>query len=287
MATQWSLKVKILSIDSSSVRGKTKWEAGDNVQLQIEPHATVNMVLQRIALIVSAHPKHQTLSFPEGAALEDIIKLEDIEGLTNGGTIFVDIKVPPMAVVPDVVVSDDEGLYAGAGEEVEAPALPAADVCSKELSDEDMDKQGELKQQAQDALEDGDASKALEKLTEAMLLGNVSAMMLAKRAEMLIKQKRYKAAVADATLALQLNPDSAKAYRARGRARRFIGDYDGSSADLNQGQAIDYDDGVADLHSYVKKRVAKMQLKVKQDAQKAAVAEKAADIAKAAADKEA
>jgi len=268
------------------VRGKTKWEAGDNLQLQIEPHATVNMVLQRIALIVSAHPKHQTLSFPEGTAhLEETVKLEDIEGLTNGATIFVDIKVPPMAEVPDVVLSDDEGLFAG--EEVEAPALPAAEVCSKELSDEDMDKQGELKQQAQDALEDGDASKALEKLTEAMLLGNVSAMMLAKRAEMLIKQKRYKAAVADATLALQLNPDSAKAYRARGRARRFIGDYDGSSADLNQGQAIDYDDGVADLHSYVKKRVAKMQLKVKQDAQKAAVAEKAADIAKAAADKEA
>ena len=141
---------------------------------------------------------------------------------------------------------------------------------NKELSDAEMDKQGDLQQQAQEALEDGDVNKAVEKFTEAMMIGNVSAMMVAKRAEMFIKQKRYKAAIADATLALELNSDSAKAYRARGKARRFIGEYEGSSADLSQAQTIDYDDGVADLHSYVQKRWAKLQLKAQQDAAKSA-----------------
>merc|ERR1712176_185645 len=127
------------------------------------------------------------------------------------------------------------------------------------------------KQAAQDALEDGDLEKAVSKFTEAMMLGSCSAMMVAKRAEMLLKQKRYKAVIADATLALKLNPDSAKAYRARGKARRFLGEYEGSEADFQQAQKIDYDDGVVDLHTYVKKRCEKMRKKAKQD-EKAAVA---------------
>merc|ERR1712217_953498 len=113
------------------------------------------------------------------------------------------------------------------------------------------------KQAAQDALEDGDMNTAVAKFTEAMMLGGVTAMMVAKRAEMLLKQKRYRATDVDATLALKLNPDSAKAYRARGKARRFMGDYEGSQADFQQAQKIDYDDGVVDLHQYVQKRVEK------------------------------
>merc|ERR1712066_182314 len=123
-----------------------------------------------------------------------------------------------------------------------------------------MDNQGELKSQAQDLLEDGDVAKAVQKFTEAMMLGGVTAMMVAKWADMLLKQKRYKAVVADATLALKLNPDSAKAYRARGKARRFLGEYEGSETDFQQAQKIDYDDGVVDLHQYVKNRWEKMQL---------------------------
>merc|ERR1712113_1271648 len=132
-----------------------------------------------------------------------------------------------------------------------------------------MDQQAKLKESAQDALEDGDVKTAVDKFTEAMMLGGVSAMMLAKRADMLMKQKRYHAVIADATQALDLNPDSAKAYRARGKARRFLGDYQGSAADFSQAQRIDYDDGVADMHKYVQKRYEKMQLKAKQDAEAA------------------
>jgi len=228
------------------------------------------MMKQRIALIVMAHPKHQQLSTAGGEALDDVCKLQDVEGLGDRGTLEVRITVPPKPKEAPVVLSDDEGLFTG--EEEAVPPLPSDDVISKELSDADMDKQGELKQQAQEAVEDGDMAKAVAKLSEAMELGGVSAMMVAKRAELLLKQKRYRAAIADAGLALKLNPDSGKAYRVRGKARRFIGEYEGSAADLSQAQKIDYDDGVADVHSYVHKRWAKLQLKAKQDAEAAAEA---------------
>uniref|UniRef100_A0A7S4Q8V0 Ubiquitin-like domain-containing protein n=1 Tax=Alexandrium monilatum TaxID=311494 RepID=A0A7S4Q8V0_9DINO len=271
--TQWTLKVRLTSIDNEALdqSKKSKWKEGDVLTLQIEPHATVNMFKQRIALIVMAHPKHQVLSKGGGEALDEVLKLQDIEGLANGGELEVKIAVPPKPKEAPVVLSDDEGLFAG--EEEAAPPLPSDDIIAKELSDADMDKQGELKQAAQEALEDGDTAKAVAKLSEAMELGGVSAMMVAKRAELLLKQKRYRAAAEDATLALKLNPDSAKAYRARGKARRFLGEYEGSAADFSQAQKIDYDDGVADMHQYVQKRWAKIQLKAKQDAEAAAAGE--------------
>merc|ERR1711972_426589 len=90
-------------------------------------------------------------------------------------------------------------------------------------SDEQMDQQGELKQLAAEAMEDGDKQKALDKLTEAFAIGNVTAMMYAKRADILLKLKRPNAAIADCTAALEINPDSGKAFRMRGKAHRFLG----------------------------------------------------------------
>eukprot|EP00928_Gymnodinium_smaydae_P050669 TRINITY_DN3422_c0_g1_i1.p2 TRINITY_DN3422_c0_g1~~TRINITY_DN3422_c0_g1_i1.p2 ORF type:complete len:275 (+),score=98.82 TRINITY_DN3422_c0_g1_i1:71-895(+) len=268
-AAQWNLKVKILSLDENAVsKSKSKWAAGDTLTVSIEPHATVNMLKQRISLIVMAHPKHQEVQFPQGTLLDDMTKLEAVEGVADGAQIILDVRVPPEPEAPPVVLSDDEDLFTG--EEPALPEAPAESILEKELTDEEMDKQGALKQAAQDALEDGDLEQAIAKMTEAMLIGNVSAMMLAKRAELLLKKKRYKAAEADGTLALKLNPDSAKAYRARGKARRFQGNYEGSAADFAQAQKIDYDDGVADMHSYVQKRWTKIQQKAKQDEKKKA-----------------
>jgi len=276
--TQWTLKVKIAALNEDAVdkTKKSKWKVGDAITIAIEPHATVNMLKQRIALIVMAHPKHQTISFGEAGALDEVTKLDSIEGLTNAGTLNVVVDVPPEPVEAAVVIEDDDGLFVG--EEEELPALPAAEVLTKELSDEEMDKQNGLKQKAQDAIEDGDLKSAVTLLGEAFLLGGVTAMMLAKRAELLIKQKRYRATIADATLALSMNPDSAKAYKARGKARRFVGEYEGSAEDFSQAQKIDYDDSVADMHQWVQKRVELMKKKAKQEA-KAAEAEAKAQAA--------
>jgi len=270
---QWTLKVRIKSIDTkaTSKGEKTKWKDGDHLTVQIEGHATINMLKDRVSMIVMAHPKFLEIQKPDGEPIDDAEKLENV--CSNGAVINLVVAVPREPEAPPVEISDDEGLFVG--EETELPPVPSNDTISKELNDADLDKQGELKQQAADALEDGDVATAVSKFTEAMMLGGVSAMMIAKRAEMLFKQKRYKAVVADATLALTLNPDSAKAYRARGKARRLLGEYDGSAADFTQAQKIDYDDGVADMHKYVKNRWEKMQLKAKQDAAKEQDAAKA------------
>jgi len=256
---------------------KSKWVKGDTLTINTEPHATINMFKQKMAMIVLAHPKHLEVYFPEGNLLDDMTKLADVPGLGNGGAPLVSIKVPAEAVEALVEISEDEGIFKG--EEPPFPESPGQDLMSKELSDEEMDKQGSLKGEAQDALEDGDMDKAVAKFTEAMMLGGVSAMMVAKRAEMLVKQKRYKAAIEDATSALTLNPDSAKAYRARAKARRFIGEYEDSAADFSQAQKIDYDDGVAEMDDYVKKRNAKRIKRAKQDAAAAKAAAEAAESA--------
>lgn len=270
MAGQWSLAVNIVALDQATIHSKSKWEVGGKVNLSIEPHATVGMAKDRIALVLNAHSKFHELSFPEDTVLDDKQVLKEIEGLQSGSSIFIKCLIPPEAELPPVVLSDDEGLCQA--EETPLPDMPSADVVKKELSDEEMDKQGALKSESQDALEDGDLAKAVQKFSEAMMIGGVTAMMLAKRAEMLLKQKRYTAAIADATLALSLNPDSAKAYRVRGKANRSLGNYESSTADLGQAQKIDFDDGVVDIHKYVEKRWQKMQAKAKQDAKAAAKA---------------
>jgi len=262
------LPVKILALDQATIHSKSKWEVGASVNLNIEPHATIGMAKDRISLVLNAQSKFQEISFPEGTVLDDKQVLQEIDGLTSGSTLLLKCTVPPEPELPPVVLSDDEGLCQEAGTEL--PEMPSADLVSKELSDDEMDKQAALKGESQDALEDGDLAKAVQKFSEAIMIGGVSAMMLAKRAEMLLKQKRFQAAIADATLALSLNVDSAKAYRVRGKANRFLGQYEGSASDLAQAQKMDYDDSVVDVHKYVEKRLQKMQLKAKQDAKAAA-----------------
>jgi suppressor of tumorigenicity protein 13 len=261
---QWKVSVKIETLDRGDVVVvKNRWLAGETVSVQIEPHATINMLKQRVALLVACHTKHQTMTSEAGEELDDLKKLEDC--ITDGGVVLLHVRQPKEAEAPPVVLSDDEDLREDADPTV--LSLPAA---GGELSDEQQDAQNALKQEAAELLEDGDTAGALAKFSDALAIGAPTAMMIAKRAEILLKLKRFSAASADATAALEINPDSAKAYKTRGKARRFLGDYEGAVSDLNKSQAMDYDDGVADMHDYVQKRLAKMKLKAQQDAKAAA-----------------
>merc|ERR1711957_808135 len=113
---------------------------------------------------------------------------------------------------------------------------------------------GKHKGDAAEFLEDGDKAKALEKLTEAILVGNPNAMLLAKRGELLLKMKRPLAAKADATAALKKNSDSAKALKLKGKACRHLSLWDEAVADFAKAQSIDYDDDVVDMHKFCTKR---------------------------------
>jgi tetratricopeptide (TPR) repeat protein len=251
-AEQWTIKVRLEELDRGEVHVKNRWNKGETISVQIEPHATVSMLKQRVALIVAAHEKWQTLKIGEKVLEDNSARLDSIEGLANNGMVSLYAKAPvekeedlgELSEDPDALEEETEPL----------PPLPEGDAMDKELTEEEEDKQNAAKGAAAELLEDGDKGKALEKLTEAVMVGNPNAMLLTRRGELLVKMKRPKAAIVDTTAALKKNPDSAKAYKIRGKAHRFLSKWVEAVDDFAQCQQIDFDDAIADMHKYCTKR---------------------------------
>ncbi|KAF4671470.1 hypothetical protein FOL47_001522 [Perkinsus chesapeaki] len=136
--------------------------------------------------------------------------------------------------------------------EPESEAVPSTGPEDKvELRDDEMDKQNGLKQEATEALEDGDLHKALDKYSEAIDMGGATALLFARRATVLLKLKRPLAAISDADAALKLNPDSGRAYRIRGIANRKLQRWEQAHSDLAAAQNIDFDEATEEVHKYV------------------------------------
>ena len=249
---QWRVKVRCIALDRGGMDVKSQYKVGDVVGVTIEPHATVGMLSNRIGLMVGAHPKHQFIYHPRegiaGTVLDPLAKLKDV--CSEQVVLELVIKMPDTRKVIEEL-SDDEGC--SGPEEAAAPAAAPEGDCS------DFEKQCSLKAEADELKMAGDLPGCLAKLDEAVALGGASAQLVCKRAEALLKSGRPKAAETDAAAALALNPDSAKAYKLRGKARRKLGDYDGAAADLGQAQRIDYDDSVIDDLKYCSKRSAKIR----------------------------
>eukprot|EP00415_Alexandrium_ostenfeldii_P004370 UN4370 len=101
-------------------------------------------------------------------------------------------------------------------------------------------------------------------------------MMYAKRAELSLKLRRPNACISDCTAAIAINPDSAKAYRIRGKAHRKLGHWEDAHKDLSLGQQLDYDDDtvemqkfVAEKHKKLTERKTRNRVKQEQRAQRA------------------
>ncbi|CDJ42517.1 58 kDa phosphoprotein, putative [Eimeria tenella] len=139
-----------------------------------------------------------------------------------------------------------------APESTPPPALAPAG--EKELTDDDYEKLSKAKEAAAEALEAGDLNKAVESYTKALLVGNPTALLYTRRAEVLFKQKRYAAAVRDCDEALKLNPDNARAYRIRGTSNRYLGNWKQAHSDIEMGQKIDYDENIWDIQKLVEQK---------------------------------
>ena len=88
----------------------------------------------------------------------------------------------------------------------------------------------------------------MEYYNKAVVAAPPSALLYANRAIALEKLGHYKAAESDCNLALESNPDSAKALKVRGKLRfKHLEDWHGALSDLNQAQTIDFDPDVADM----------------------------------------
>jgi suppressor of tumorigenicity protein 13 len=119
-------------------------------------------------------------------------------------------------------------------------------------------------------LENGDRIGALNFLNSAVSIGGATAMLLTKRADILLKLKRPNAAIADCDAAHRLNTDSAKAYRVRGLAYRGLQLWEKAHADLANAQKIDFDDSVENVKKFVDEKwkivaEAKKEYKIKMD----------------------
>jgi suppressor of tumorigenicity protein 13 len=146
---------------------------------------------------------------------------------------------------PEPATEEDAAAASG-----EAPFPPLYE------SGEDFDKASELKQEAADSKSSGDWEVALEKYTAAVLVAPPSALLYANRATVLLELSRPYAAERDCTEALKENPDSAKALRIRGKARKELGQWEAALKDVSASQTIDYDDGtVEDLKFLMEKHL--------------------------------
>lgn len=125
----------------------------------------------------------------------------------------------------------------------------------------DWDAAGAAKEKASEAKSNGNFEEAVAHFTEAMTVGQVSAMTLANRADCLLKLKRPCAAISDCNAALDLNPDSAKALRTRGKAHRFVGKWAEATRDLSAAQRIDFDEDVEALLRIATAHMAKIEAK--------------------------
>ncbi|GAX15771.1 suppressor of tumorigenicity protein 13 [Fistulifera solaris] len=130
---------------------------------------------------------------------------------------------------------------------------------------EDFEKAAEHKQNAADAKDAQNWDKAVEEYTAAIVAAPPSALVYANRAYCLLQLGRAKAAERDCDAALQENPDSAKALRMRGKARKELGLWEEALKDLSQAQTIDFDEGTVEDLKWLTEKHIEMEKKQAED----------------------
>lgn len=115
---------------------------------------------------------------------------------------------------------------------------------SVEVTDDNREASQAAKAQAIAALSEGNLEEAIEHLTQAITLNPTSAIMYGTRATVYIKMKKPNAAIRDANAALEINPDSAKGYKARGMAGAMLGQWEEAAKDLHLASKLDYDEEI-------------------------------------------
>lgn len=111
----------------------------------------------------------------------------------------------------------------------------------KEPTEEDIELANDLRSKAQAAYSEQKYDEAIDLYTQAILL-NPKALFFAKRGQCFLKSQKPNACIRDCDRALEINCDSAAAYKFRGRARRLLGHWEESVKDLRQACKLDYDE---------------------------------------------
>jgi len=80
--------------------------------------------------------------------------------------------------------------------------------------------------------------------------------------------KKPNAAIKDCDKSIEINPDSAKAYKIRGAAKRYLGKYEESAKDFVIGTRIDYDEKTQALLNFVQEKIKKRKEREQKHQQK-------------------
>jgi len=123
----------------------------------------------------------------------------------------------------------------------------------KECSEADMDQANELRGQGQMAMMDGNLDEARDIYGKAILANPHSAPLFAKRAQLLLRQKKPRNVIRDCDKALVINPDNALAHRCKGKALRLLGKWEEAASSLGAAQKIDYDDDTHEMMNTIVK----------------------------------
>lgn len=92
------------------------------------------------------------------------------------------------------------------------------------------------------------------------MLNPSSAILYATRGGVFVKQKKPNAAIRDADAALEINPDSAKAYKVRGMARAMLGKWEEAASDLRVASKLDYDEEISSVLRKVESNAQKIEV---------------------------
>eukprot|EP00931_Biecheleriopsis_adriatica_P064601 TRINITY_DN39353_c0_g1_i1.p1 TRINITY_DN39353_c0_g1~~TRINITY_DN39353_c0_g1_i1.p1 ORF type:complete len:274 (+),score=81.41 TRINITY_DN39353_c0_g1_i1:48-824(+) len=174
---------------------------------------------------------------------EDVDLLESDDGKESQKPKDKSSTAPQAAM--DVADSDEEDAERLPEEQDAFPELPQLPPASEPDAAQSAACSA-AKAAASSAQEAGDLPRALAKYTEAILTG-ASALLLARRAELLLTMRRPCAAIADCNAALEVNPDCGKAFRIRGIAERKLGRWEAAHRDLAIGQKLDYEESLREV----------------------------------------
>ncbi|XP_077236060.1 tetraticopeptide domain-containing thioredoxin [Tasmannia lanceolata] len=130
---------------------------------------------------------------------------------------------------------------------------------SVEVTEESRDAAQMSKAKAMDAISEGKLDEAIEHLTVAIVFNSTSAIPYANRASVFVKMNKPNAAIRDADAAIQINPDSAKGYKARGMARALMGQWEEAANDLHIASKLDYDEEIGSVLKKVEPNAHKIE----------------------------
>ncbi|TRY73595.1 hypothetical protein TCAL_03347 [Tigriopus californicus] len=155
-------------------------------------------------------------------------------------------EVQPSADEPETEAEDPESEVeldmTGVIEPDEDETQPMGDPAKGELTEEDEAQFSGKRSEALAAFSEGEWSQAIDIFTEAIILNPHNAVVFAKRGACFLKLQKPQACIRDCDRAIELNPDSAPAYKNRGRAHRLLGNFLEAARDLRQACKIDFDE---------------------------------------------